>query len=414
MGDAHGDARLAGARRADEAQHAALDIGRELAHGQILCDPVLDLLKPEVLFVKHLARGAHIERFFRARVPRQIETNVQIIADDGRLRRAERLLLEPVNLFEQALLGVLRQVQGKDLFAVIRALGVRIVGLAELRLDDLHLLAQQILLLRLIQAVLRRFLKLMLQAEHTRLVQQHFRELGQSPARARFLQQLLLLFRTQEHMLGDEVRHERRIRAAKHTDDRLRRHVAGRGDVRVKQIAAVADERLGARRFALGHVRKRLDLGHEAGRVRSHGQRPAALDALSHNADGLGAGLLHHLLDAADRAYAVHIVRCGDVGRNVFLRDQIDDLIIAHGHVQRRDGHAALDLKGQHHARKHGQAAQRHHGQAAPGGEFRMVHRSCVIHSDSSFAQGSRGQARWITAPDARCAAARCRPRSPR
>lgn len=67
--------------------------------------------------------------------------------------------------------------QGKDLFAVIRALGVRIVGLAELRLDDLHLLAQQILLLRLIQAVLRRFLKLMLQAEHTRLVQQHFESL---------------------------------------------------------------------------------------------------------------------------------------------------------------------------------------------------------------------------------------------
>ena len=127
-----------------------------------------------MLFVKHLARGAHVERFFRARVPRQLETNVQIVADDGRLRRAERLLLEPVDLFEQALLGVLRQVQGKDLFAVIRALGVRIVGLAELRLDDLHLLAQQILLLRLIQAVLRRLLELMLQAEHARLVQQHF------------------------------------------------------------------------------------------------------------------------------------------------------------------------------------------------------------------------------------------------
>ena len=254
----------------------------------------------------------------------------------------------------------------------------------------------------------------MLQAEHTRLVQQHFRELGQSPARARLLQQLLLLFRAQEHVLGDEIRHEGRVRAAEHTDDRLRRHVSGRGDVGVKQVAAMADERLGARGSALGHIRKWLNLGHEAGRVRAHGQRPSALDALSHNADGLGARLLHHLLDAADRAHAVHIVRCGDVRRNVFLRDQIDDLIVAHGHVQRRDGHAALDLKGQHHARKHGQAAQRHHGQAAPGGEFRMVHRSCVIHSDSSFAQGSQEQARWVTAPDAQCAAARCRPRSPR
>ena len=305
--------------------------------------------------------------------------------------------------------------QGEDLLTVVRALGVRIVGLAELRLNDLHLLAQQILLLRLIQPVLCRLLELMLQAEHSRLVQQHFRELGQSPARARLLQQLLLLFRTQEHVLGDKIRHERRVRAAEHADDRLRRHVAGRGNIGIKQIAAVTDERLGARRFPLLHIRHRLDLGHKAGRVRAHGQRPAALDALGHDADGLGAGLLHHLLDAADRAHAVHIVRGGNVGRNVFLRDQVDDLIVAHGHVQRRDGHAALDLEGQHHARKHGQAAQCHHGQAAPGGEFRMIHSRCVIHSDSSFAQGSWGGRRqWLTAPGARCAAAQCRPRSPR
>jgi hypothetical protein len=111
----------------------------------------------------------------------------------------------------------------------------------------------------------------MLQAEHARLVQQHFRELGQSPARARLLQQLLLLFRTQEHVLGDKIRHERRVRAAEHADDRLRRHVAGRGNIGIKQIAAVTDERLGARRFPLFHIRHRLDLGHKAGHVRAHG-----------------------------------------------------------------------------------------------------------------------------------------------
>ena len=86
VGNAHGNARLAGARRADKAQHAALDIGRELAHGQILRDAVLDLFEAEVLFVQHLARGAHVERFLRARVPRQLEADVQIIADDSRLR----------------------------------------------------------------------------------------------------------------------------------------------------------------------------------------------------------------------------------------------------------------------------------------------------------------------------------------
>ncbi len=81
-----------------------------------------------MLIIKHLARGAHIERFLRARVPRHLEADVQIIADDGRLRRAERLLLEPVDFLEQALLGFLRQVQRKDLLPIGGALGVRVVA----------------------------------------------------------------------------------------------------------------------------------------------------------------------------------------------------------------------------------------------------------------------------------------------
>ena len=266
------------------------------------------------------------------------------------------------------------------------ALGVGVVRLAELRLNDLHLLAQQILLLCLVEAILRRLLKLMLQAEHTRLMQEHFRQQREPPARACLLKQLLLLLRTEEHVLRDEIRHKAGVCAAKQRNDRLRRHVAGHGHIGVKQVAAVAYERFGPRGLPLGNIRKRLDLRNEAGGIGAHGQRPAALDALGYDADGLAAGLLHHLLDAADRTHAVDILRGGDIRRNVDLRHQIDDLIVAHGHVQRRDGHAALDLKGQHHARKHGQAAQRHHRQAAPAGKFRMIHRSCVIHSDSSFA----------------------------
>ena len=86
MGNAHGDARLARARRADQTQHAALDIGRELAHGQIFRDAVLDLFEAEMLIVEHFARGAHIEPLLGAGVPRHLEADVQIIADDSRLR----------------------------------------------------------------------------------------------------------------------------------------------------------------------------------------------------------------------------------------------------------------------------------------------------------------------------------------
>ena len=205
MGNAHGDARLARARRADQTQHAALDIGRELAHGQIFRDAVLDLFEAEMLIVEHFARGAHIEPFLGAGVPRHLEADVQIIADNGRLRRAERLLFEPVDFLEQALLGFLRQVQRLDLLPIGGALGVGVVRLAELCLNDLHLLAQQILLLRLVEPILRSLLKLMLQAEHTRLMQQHFRQQRKSAARPRLLKQLLLLLGTQKYVLRDKI-----------------------------------------------------------------------------------------------------------------------------------------------------------------------------------------------------------------
>ena len=122
MGNAHGDARLTRARRADQTQHAALDIGRELAHGQIFRDAVLDLFEAEMLIVEHFARGAHIEPLLGAGVPRHLEADVQIITDNGRLRRAERLLFESVDFLEQALLGFLRQVQRLDLLPIGGAL----------------------------------------------------------------------------------------------------------------------------------------------------------------------------------------------------------------------------------------------------------------------------------------------------
>ena len=146
------------------------------------------------------------------------------------------------------LLGVLRETERADLFAVFIGLLHRVVRLAELRLQDLHLLTQQIVLLRLIHTLLRLLLQLVLDMQDLQLMLQIAAELLQAAAGAGLLQKLLLDLRTQEDMLRDEIGHKRGIRAAEDRDDRVRRHMARRVDIIVKEIAAAANQRVDARR----------------------------------------------------------------------------------------------------------------------------------------------------------------------
>ena len=101
-------------------------------------------------------------------------------------------------------------------------------------------------------------------------------------------------------MLGNKVRDKGGIRAAEDRDDRVRRHIAGSMDIIIKQIAAAANQRVDARREALKLIRQRRDFRLDALCRLAHTADRGALDALDHDADELCAGLLHHLLDAAD------------------------------------------------------------------------------------------------------------------
>ena len=90
-GDRLAQRRLAHAGRADEAQDRALGVGLELAHGQELQDPVLDLLHVVVVGVQRLARLLEVDVVVAGLRPRQRGQPLQVAADHavlGRLRRA--------------------------------------------------------------------------------------------------------------------------------------------------------------------------------------------------------------------------------------------------------------------------------------------------------------------------------------
>ena len=149
------DRGLAGAGRPDQGQDRAgllvlVDpaLDAQLLDGDVLDDPVLDVLEAGVVRVEDLARVLRIESLLRALAPRHADQPVQVRADHAGLARLLADALEPTEL----LLGLLADGIGHpgllDLRAVL--LDDRGVVLAELLADRLHLLAQEVLALLLL------------------------------------------------------------------------------------------------------------------------------------------------------------------------------------------------------------------------------------------------------------------------
>ena len=85
-------ARLADARRADQAEHAAVQIRRELANGEELDHAVLDLVESVMVLIELFARPGDIKGVLRTFVPGKLDAGIKIGADHGALAAAERLL----------------------------------------------------------------------------------------------------------------------------------------------------------------------------------------------------------------------------------------------------------------------------------------------------------------------------------
>ena len=110
----------------------------ELAHGQVLDDPVLHVLEPGVVGVEHLARVDRVEPLLGALAPRHGEQPVEVGADHRGLAALLAHPLEPGELALGLLAHGVRHAGLGDLRAVV--VGDGGVVLAELLADRLELL----------------------------------------------------------------------------------------------------------------------------------------------------------------------------------------------------------------------------------------------------------------------------------
>ena len=210
-GDRAAERGLADAGRADEAEDRAARVGLEPAHGEELEDPVLDLLDVVVVLVEHLARVARSRLSSVERVPRQRGDPLEVAAHDPVLGHRRLEPLEPRQLAVDLLADLLGELDRGQLLAQLVGLGLDLVGLAELLLDRLQLLAQEVLALALLELGLDLRLDLRADRHHLELAGEDLREAAQALGDVELLEQLLLLLGAEPQRAGDQVAERARV-----------------------------------------------------------------------------------------------------------------------------------------------------------------------------------------------------------
>ena len=263
LGDAHGDAGLAGARRADKADKATLDIRAELLDGKVFYDAILDLLKAEVLIVEELSGFFKVDGLRGLLAPRQLKAGIEIAAQDCRLGRAEGLLHQTRQLLIELLLDLVGRGKRADFPAVFADI-VRLPVLAELRLNYLHLLAEIVLALVLVHLLLRCVGQFPLKLKNVQLAAQELAEPDEPSAGVQLFEQALLFVIIQIHIVRYVICDAARLVDREHTYELLGHGFGILGQIVVIHREAAADKRNNA---ILADALRLVAGGHQDGVV---------------------------------------------------------------------------------------------------------------------------------------------------
>jgi hypothetical protein len=354
---------LADARRADEAQDRAARVGLELAHREELEDAVLDLLDVVVILVQDLPGMVEIEVVLGGLVPGQRRDPLQVAADDAVLGGRGGQALEPLQLAVGLAPDLLGEVDRVELLAQLIRLGHHLVGLAELLLDRLELLAQEVLALRAVELGLDLGLDLRPDRDHVQLARQDLRQPPQALAHVHLFEQRLLLLDLQPQRAGNQVREGRGVVDVGHRELELLRQVRHLLDDGRERLLDVAHERRELDRLH-DDVRGLLDRRDEVGLLGGPARDAHPLGALDEHAQ---RAVRHpdHARDHARDADVEELVRAGRLQLGI-LRGHHHEHAVARQHVVDELYRALLtDGEGRERVREGDRLAQRKHGQGA-------------------------------------------------
>ena len=355
---------LADARRTDAAENRPLHAGVQLAHREVLENAIFRLLESAVVVVEHLPAAGEIDDLFGPHVPGQDHEPIEIRPRHRVLGRRHRHAGQPVELAKRFLLHRLGHARGLDLLAeLLHLLGV-LVAFAQLLLNRLHLLAQQILALVLADLGLHLGLDLRTQLEDLELLDQHAVQL---------LDPLANIERA-EHLLLD-----RRLDGGQARRDEVG-ELAGVGDVAGQRLQVVGQQRrqghhllevaldVALQGIDLEVVRLAQDvvgLPHAGPDVRLRRQHLVQVQArlpLHDEAQG-AVGQLEHLVDVGGGSDGVQLFLGRLFGARIELGEDPDETAVGDGLLDQADGALAGHREGHEGIRKQHRVAQRQHRQ---------------------------------------------------
>ena len=227
----------------------------ELAHRQVLEDALLDLLEVVVVGVEDVARSGMSSLSSVDDRPGQLHQPFEVGARDRVLGRRRLHDLQPLELLERDLLGLGRHLGRHDLLAEVVEVAAGLVDLAQLLLDRLELLAQDVLALVAPHLLLHLGVDLLADLQHLVLARQELQHLAQARLEVEGLQHVLLLVDLHVQVRGDEVGQLPRLDDA--VDQRARL---------LGQLGHQLDDPLGDV-LDVHHQRVELDVGRRASRA---------------------------------------------------------------------------------------------------------------------------------------------------
>ena len=346
-------------------------VSAEAAHREVLEDALLDLLEAVVVLVQDLRRLLDVESVVGGRGPRQRDEPVHVGADHADLGRGGRDPAHPVDLLDRPGAHLLRHAGGLDLVAELVDLGLLGIVVAQLPLDGLELLAEDVLPLGLVHLGLDLALDLPLELQDLDLAGKEARDELEPLLDIDGLEELLALLGGHVGAVGHHVGEEAGLGDVAGGDGGLRGYRCTAGDVLLDLGLDAPDERLDLDALGL-RVVQLLHRGRQVRRGVDKAVDPDPALALDDRADR-AVLQLDDLGDLGDRPDLVELGRIADLLLlGMTLGHQRNRPTALGGGVERGDALLAADLERDDHLREDDRLPERDERQVAQLGGSRL------------------------------------------
>ena len=365
-----GNGGLAHARRANQAQNLRRHLGCHLAHSNGFQNALLHLFHAKVVMLQNPGGCLNIQPLFGGFAPGQLQNGIQIVPQDGSLRRTEGLLFQLRSIFQELAAVLLLDGQGTDAGGILVVL-LFLISLAQLLPDGAHLLPEVVVPLILVNGSSGLVLNFRFQLQHFQFFCQETHGHFQTAGCVELEQKLHLFTVVQAGILSDRIGNEAVFLAGNHPQ---LYHLGGM--VGQLQIGIIKGAGLTAQCLPLGGIRL-LRRGNGLHQRAEEGLRLLHLgdfgtgDAGNQHPQILIRGV-EQLLDLDHRAHSAEVSQLRLIHQDVLLGHQQQNLVFFHGRFQSQGRFGSAHIKMNGLLGVDNQSAQRQHRHHACISNFRQ------------------------------------------